>query len=207
MRIYSVAKWLSFTVVLSGCATIQGAGDVAQGRQALFGGDDQAALGHFETAERRHPNYVHGTELRAGVLSYLGRAQYLTGDYTRARQTLEKALAQQEGDNIARLYLGLTMYRLEDRQSALKNIESGMRGIENFLNDITRNYPLGIGQYWDPGGDIRFGISSDLAMISGSAVDWAKLVADGESLGKRIEREQDLALQQEQQERGTDSGM
>jgi hypothetical protein len=44
-------------------------------------------------------------------------------------------------------------------------------------------------------------------MISGSAVDWAKLVADGESLGKRIEREQDLALQQEQQERGTDSGM
>jgi tetratricopeptide (TPR) repeat protein len=206
MRKYFVT-WLSFSVLLSACAALQGAGDIAQGRQALFAGNDQAALGYFQSAEQRNPNYVYGTELRAGVLSYLGRAQYLTGNYPPARQSLEKALSQHEGDNVARLYLGLTMYRLGDRQGALKNIESGMSGINTFLNDITQNYPLGIGQYWDPGGEIRSGIKSDLAMISTSAIDWVKLVADGESLGIRIEREPDLALQQEQQERGTDSGM
>lgn len=207
MRTNAAAKWLSLTLLLSGCTTIQGAGDVAQGRQALFAGDHQAALGYFERAEKNNPNYVRGTELRAGVLSYLGRAQYLTGNYAQARQTLEKALSRQPDDNVARLYLGLTIYRLGDRQAALKNIEPAMRGIRDFLDDITQRYPLGIGKHWDPGGDIRSGIQNNLEMISGSEIDWAKLVTNGESLGIKIEREQDLALQQEQQERANDSSM
>jgi tetratricopeptide (TPR) repeat protein len=207
MRTKLFVTQLSFTLLLSACTAFQGAGDIAQGRQALFGGDNQAALDHFQSAERTHPDYVYGTVLQAGVLSYVGRAQYLTGDYAQARRNLEKAVSRLESDNVARLYLGLTMYRLGDHPSALKNIESGMSGIDNFLNDITQRYPMGIGQYWDPRGEIRFGIKNDLAMISRRTVDWPKLVADGESLGKRIEREQDLALQQEQQDRATDSGM
>jgi tetratricopeptide (TPR) repeat protein len=195
------------TLVLSGCTTIQGAGDVAQGRQALFRGDDQAALGYFQRAEKSNPNYVRGTVLRAGILSYLGRAQYLTGSYAQARETLENAISRQPDDNVARLYLGLTMYRLGERPAALKNMADGMSGIADFLNDIERKYPLGIGKHWDPGGQIRLGIQSNLTMISGGEIDWAKLVANGESLGIKIEREQDLALQQERLERADDSGM
>ena len=52
------------------------------------------------------PNY--GKEYRV----FLGRAQYLTGDYPEARQTLQKALSRHRSDNLARLYLGLTLYRL-----------------------------------------------------------------------------------------------
>jgi tetratricopeptide (TPR) repeat protein len=122
---------------LSACATVQSGGDVAQGRQALFEGNDQAALSYFQAAAQTDPNYVYGTELREGVLSYLGRAQYLNGNYSQARQTLERALAQHNTDNVARLYLGLTQARLGDRQAGLKNIEAGMNGINNFLNYIT----------------------------------------------------------------------
>jgi tetratricopeptide (TPR) repeat protein len=64
--------------------------DIAQGREAMFAGNNQAALGYFQAAEQVDPNYIFGTELQEGVLSYLGRAQYLTGNYAQARQTLER---------------------------------------------------------------------------------------------------------------------
>jgi hypothetical protein len=64
---------LSLSVLLSSCSTIQGGDDVAQGRQALLKGDYQRALGLFQNAEKVASTYVYGTELRAGVLSYLGR--------------------------------------------------------------------------------------------------------------------------------------
>ena len=103
--VYFIAA-LSLTILLGACATIRGAGDVDQGRQALLEGNYQRALGLFQDADQIDPTYVYGTELRGGVLSYLGRTQYLTGNYTQARQTLEKALSQHKSDNVARLYLG-----------------------------------------------------------------------------------------------------
>ena len=192
---------LLLIVFLSACATIQTGSEVDQGRQALFAGNNQAALSYFQSAAQTDPNYVYGTEMREGVLSYLGRAQYLTGNYPQARQTLERALAQHRSDNVARLYLGLTQVRLGDREAGLKNIQAGMNGINNFLNYITTAFAMEFGQFWDPSGAIRASIKSDLAMISSGNIDWAKLVADGESLGIRIEREGDLARQQAEQQR------
>ena len=198
MRVIYFLAWLSLSVLPSACATISGGGDVDQGRQALFEGNNQAALGYFQAAEQVDPSYIYGTELREGVLSYLGRAQYLTGDYAHARQTLEKALSQHKGDNVARLYLGLTLYRLGDQKTALTNIQAGMNGISNFLNYITETFRFSFGKDWDASGGIRSGIKSDLAMISSGNIDWEKLNADGESLAISIEREPDLArLQQE----------
>ena len=130
--------------------------------------------------------------------SYLGRAQYLNGNYAQARQTLEKALSQHKGDNVARLYLGLTLYRLGDQKAALTNIQAGMNGINNFLNYINETFRFSFGKDWDASGGIRSGIKSDLAMISGGNIDWKKLIADGESLGIRIEREPDLVRLQEE---------
>ena len=182
---------LLFSVLLSACAAVRGGGDVDQGRQALLAGNYQAALGLFQDAAQADPNYVYGAELREGVLSFLGRAQYLTGNYAQARQTLEKALSQHRGDNLARLYLGLTLYRLGDQKAALTNIQRGMEGINSWLNYLNQNFRFEFGQDWDPGGTIRAGIKTDLAMISSGKIDWPKLIADGERLGIAVEQEED----------------
>ena len=188
--IYFLAGLL-LSVLLSACAATRGGGDVDQGRQALLAGNYQAALGLFQDAEKVDPTYVYGTELRAGVSSYLGRTQYLTGTYTQARQTLEKALSQHKSDNVARLYLGLTLYRLGDQKAGLANIQRGMQGIYNWLQYINTNFRFDFGKDWDESGTIRGGIKSDLAIISSGKINGPQLVADGERLGIGIEQEEE----------------
>ncbi len=188
--VYFIAA-LSLTILLGACTTIRGGGDVDQGRQALLEGNYQRALGLFQDADQIDPTYVYGTELRGGVLSYLGRTQYLTGNYTQARQTLEKALSQHKSDNVARLYLGLTLYRLGDQKAGLTNIQRGMQGISDWLQYINTNFRFEFGKDWDTSGTIRGGIKSDLAMISSSQINWPGLVADGERLGMGIEQEEE----------------
>jgi len=190
----------SLVILVSGCATVQDAGQIESGRQALFKGNNQAALGYFQSVAQTNPNAVYGATLRMGIFTFLRQAQYLNGDYTQARQSLQKALSMHPGDNVARLYLGLTQARLGDRQTGLKNIQAGMSGIANFLNYLNTNFAYSFGQFWDPGGQIRASIKTDLAMISSGNVDWPQLIADGERLGIRIEEEEDKARQQQQQQ-------
>lgn len=186
---------LLFSILLSACAATRGASDVVQGREALLAGNYQAALGYFQAAEQADPNYIYGAELREGVSSFLGRAQYLTGNYPQARQTLQKALSQHRTDNVARLYLGLTYYRLGDQKAALTNIQAGMNGINNWLEYLNTTFPQEFGQDWDPGGTIRAGIRSDLEMMSSGKIDWPKLIADGERLGLTVvQKEQNFQV-------------
>jgi tetratricopeptide (TPR) repeat protein len=182
---------VSLTILIAGCSTIKGAGDVTQGRQALLAGDYQRALGLFQDAERVDPTYVYGTELKAGVLSFLGRTQYLTGNYTQARQTLEKALSYHRSDNVARLYLGLTQYRLGDQKAGLTNIQRGMKGIYDWLQYMNTNFRYEYGKDWDTDGTIEGGIKRNLDMISSGKIDWPQLIADGERLGIGIEQEEE----------------
>jgi tetratricopeptide (TPR) repeat protein len=190
----------SLVIFLFACATVQDAGQIEAGRQALFKGNNQAALGYFQSVAQTNPDAVYGATLRMGIFTFLGQAQYLNGDYTQARQSLQKALSMHPGDNVARLYLGLTQARLGDRQTGLKNIQGGMSGIANFLNYLETNFAYSFGQFWDPGGQIRASIKKDLAMISSGNIDWPQLIADGERLGIRIEQEEDKARQQQQQQ-------
>ena len=189
MRLIYFPAWLLVTVSLSACASIQSAGDIDQGRQALFEGNNQAALGYFQAAAQVDPNYLYGTDLQEGTLSFLGRAQYLNGDYARARSTLEKALAQHKEDNVARLYLGLTLARQGETQKSLQDIDAGMEGIYDFLTDSVR---FSFGKEWDPGRDIRSAIERDRAMIASGKIDWPALIADGEWIAMKVEREPDL---------------
>ena len=85
MKVRHFLAGLLLSVLLSACAAIRGGGDVDQGRQALLAGNYQAALCYFQTAEQTDPNYMYGAELREGVLSFLGRTQYLTGNFAQAR--------------------------------------------------------------------------------------------------------------------------
>ena len=157
----------------------------------MLEGKYQLALDYFWTGDQIDPNYMYGAELREGVLSFLDRAQYLTGNYAQARQTLEKDLSNHRSDNVARLYLGLTVVRLGDREAGLTNIQRGMSGIHNWLDYLNDNFRFEFGQGWDEGGTIRAGIKSDLDMISSGKIDWSQLIADGEALGIGIEQEED----------------
>jgi tetratricopeptide (TPR) repeat protein len=192
---------------LAGCTSLQTGGEVQYGRQALLKGSNETALGYFYSAAQRDPNYVYatGSSPKQGVWSYVGRSEYLTGRLPQARQTLERALSSNRQEDIARLYLGLTLAREGDRQRGVKEIESGMRGINNFLDYINQAQRYSIGQYWDPGRAIRSAIQSDLAMISGKDLDWQTLIADAEWLGIRMEAESDLARRQEAQARSRES--
>jgi tetratricopeptide (TPR) repeat protein len=190
----------SLAIFLSACATVEDAGQIASGRQALFTGNYPAALSYFQSAAQTNPNAVYGATLRLGVFTYLGQAQYLNGQYPEARQSLQKALTMHPADNVARLYLGLTQARLGDRQTGLKNIQAGMSGIANFLNYLESNFAYSFGQFWDPGGQIRATIKTNLAMSSSPNLDWSQLIAAGEKLGIRIEEEEDKARQQQQQQ-------
>ena len=197
----------SLLVFLLGCTSLQTGGEVQYGRQALLRGNNELALGYFYAAAQRDPNYVYatGSSPKQSVWSYVGRSEYLTGRFPQARQTLEQALAGNREEDIARLYLGLTLAAEGDRQRGLKEIEDGMRGISNFLDYINQAQRFSIGQYWDPDRDIRSAIQSDLAMISGRDLDWQRLIADTEWLGIRMEQESDLARRQEAQARSRDS--
>ena len=150
--IYSLVV-LSLVIFLSGCGgTFQTYGQIEQGKEAMFAGNNQTALAYFQQAAQTDPNAVYGATLRLGVFTYLGQAQYLTGNYAEAQKSLQKALSMHPGDHVARLYLGLTQARLGDRQAGLKNIEAGMSGIASFLNYITSTFRYSFGVYWDPSG-------------------------------------------------------
>jgi len=197
---------LSLFVFLAACTSLQIGGEVQSGRQALLEGKNETALGYFYGAAQRDPNYVYatGSSPRQGVWSYVGRSEYLTGRLPQARQTLERALAANREEDIARIYLGLTLAREGDRQRGLKEIEGGMRGINNWLDYISQAQRFTIGQFWDPDRDIRAAIQNDLAMISGKDLDWQKLIANTEWLGIRMEEESDLARRQQAYDQSRD---
>jgi tetratricopeptide (TPR) repeat protein len=203
MKTKSPLVVFSLLVFLAGCTSLQTGGELQYGRQALLKGNNETALGYFYSAAQEDPNYVYatGSSPKQSVWSYVGRSEYLTGRFPQARQDLERALAGNREEDIARLYLGLTLAREGDRPSGLKEIEGGMRGINNFLDYINQAQRFSIGQFWDPGGDIRSAIQSDLAMISGKDLDWQRLTADTEWLGIRMEQESDLARRQEAEAR------
>jgi outer membrane protein assembly factor BamD (BamD/ComL family) len=100
---------LALSVLLSACAggTFQTAGQYESGKQALYAGNYQTALAYFQQAAQANPNAVYGATLRLGIMTYLGQAQYLNGNYAQARLTLRKELSQHPSDHVAMLYLDL----------------------------------------------------------------------------------------------------
>jgi tetratricopeptide (TPR) repeat protein len=117
MKIKSSLVLFSLFVFLAGCMSLQVGGELQYGRQALLKGNNETALGYFYGAAQRDPNYVYatGSSPKQGVWSYVGRSEYLTGRLPQARQTLERALSTNRQEDIARLYLGLTLAREGDR--------------------------------------------------------------------------------------------
>ena len=184
--------------LLSACAAET---KVQQGRMALLYGDPNAAIASFQSAAEVDPNHLYFSVLPQGTWTYLGRAYYIAGKYPEARQALERAISLHNDDNMAKLYLGLTLTRSEDRQGGVREIESGLRGLHEWLDYVNQYGAFSYGQYWDPLNEIRSEIKNSLAMISGKDIDWQKLIASGEWVGRKIEEEIDIARQQEARDR------
>ena len=187
---------LACVLLLSGCASFQVAGQVQAGRQALLMNNPTQALTYLEQAVPTNPQYVYAAEsFREGVWTYLGQAQYATGNLQDARRSFERALALHKDDYLARLYLGLTLARAGDRSAALKQIESGLKGLRDWLQYMNDTDPFDA--FWDPLGEIQSEIGKDLAMISAKDIDWTKLISSGEWVGKRMEEEIDKVRRDE----------
>jgi tetratricopeptide (TPR) repeat protein len=199
-KVYGYVVVVLLAVFLSGCgASFQGSSDIARGRQSLFSGDNQGALGYFQSAAQANPNYIYGTELREGVASYLGRAQYLSGQLPAAQATLQQAVAQHKSDNLARLYLGLTQARQGDRKAALVNIESGLKGMQQFVNYIVNTFANSFGSFWDQDGSVRKALATNLSTVASGNFDWPTLISNCETVALNYEQLEDIATQNQRQ--------
>ena len=114
--------------IASGCG-VRVATEVQSGRAALMAGNPELALTYFQRGVESQPDYVVDLPpLQEGIWTYLGRAYYETGKLPEAREALSQALKRNDGDFIARLYLGLALLRIKgmpakaDNSFALKDI-------------------------------------------------------------------------------------
>jgi tetratricopeptide (TPR) repeat protein len=196
------ADWLRslcLICLMAGCAACGVSGQFLAGRQALLANDSERALAYFLEAAQGDPEYVYRSMLFSeGIWTYVGRTQYATGRLQEARQSLERALALDKDDNLAKLYLGLTVARSGDFSWGLKNIESGMRGLYDWLEYINRSRPFE--GYWDPSREIRNAIDNDLAAIAGGDYSREQIIPDAEWVGQMMENEIDRARRDERRQ-------
>jgi tetratricopeptide (TPR) repeat protein len=190
------------TAGLSGCVTA--GSEINAGRRDLLYGDPNVALVRFQNAAALNPNALYYSALPEGTLTYVGRAYYATGRFPEARETLERAAAQSRDDSLARLYLGLTLAREGDRSRGVADIESGLKGIYDWLNYIEYRHTYTYGIFWDTNKEIRRAIADQLAMIRGGG-DTRRVIADGEWVGWRLEEEIEHARWGEREEMRRDS--
>jgi tetratricopeptide (TPR) repeat protein len=197
MRAKPWPGWLLLILLLAGCAAYQVAGQVQSGRQALLINNSEQALAYFQQAAQSDPNFIFQSGLyRETIWTYVGRSQYNLGQLNEARQSLEKALSLYPDDYLARIYLGLTLLRSGEDPRGLKELEAGMKGLNDWIDDINRAMPFTA--FWDPQLEIRNEIEKNLQMISGKDVDRQQLISSAEWIGKRMEEEIDLVRRDEQ---------
>jgi tetratricopeptide (TPR) repeat protein len=192
-----VPIYFSASLFISGCSGV--GSDVQAGRNALQTGRANDAIGYLTRAAEADPNYKIPYRVRVGVLAYLGRAYLETGKDTEARQTLEKAVNLDKDDPFAHLYLGIAMLKTGERERGRKEVEDGLRAIDDTLEDIAEDRVYGF--YWDPGMEIRNDIRKSLA----AKLNDAQLTMAGERIGRQFDEEIDKA-RRDQARRGGGGG-
>jgi len=186
-------------LLCSGCSALQTAGQMQSGRQALLAGNMERALPYFQEVANKNPDYIYESVLfRESIWTYLGRSQYALGMLEPARASFERALSVYRDDNLARIYVGLTLARTGDRSAAVKEIQAGMQGLHDWLEYMERSRPFTA--YWDPLREIRSELEKNLAMIKGKDIAWDQLIASGEWVGKRMEEEIDNVRRDERRQ-------
>ena len=185
---------LLFSVWVSADVT----GEVRKGRTALLSVDASLALSHFQRAAESNPDYFFDmSPYDHGVLTYMGQAYYAMGKYVEAKKALERARSRYAQDHLAKLYLGLTLARLGKRREALSDIEAGVKGLREWLDNFEATHIDS--QFWD---SKRLGreIQRILEQIKGKDIIWEELVTSGEWLGTEFDEAIDEADQDREDE-------
>ena len=190
---------LFLILFLSGCAAMRAGGQFQAGRRALLAGDPQSAVGYLSAVADQNPNYVNViVNYRESVWTYLGRAQYETKRYQEARKSIERALAMDKDDSMAKLYMGLTLLRTGGAAQGVKEVEAGMKGLYDWIEYMNRTQPFQA--FWDPTFQIRKAIDQTLQAIAGRDWNAENFIADAEWVGKKFEEELDKVRDDERRQ-------
>jgi len=166
------------------------AGQFQSGRRAFLAKKYEDAFKYFQQVAQSNPDYVFvSRNFRESIWTFVGRAQYRLAQLAEARQSLERAVFSNQDDCLARLFLGLTLARGNDHSNGEREIESGLRGLYDWIEQANSADPFNA--RWDPQREIRVEIEKCLAKIANKEVDWQELIADGEWLAQRMENEID----------------
>jgi tetratricopeptide (TPR) repeat protein len=186
-----VPALLSAVLLASACARLQINQDAFAGRNALQIGNPQDAVGYLRRAIDADPNYTLPNRLGESGLALLGRAYYEIGNLPEARATLERAVSRDANDDMARLYLGLTLIRGGDPDRGRREVETALKGINGWLEYVTSHGRTGV--FWDPARAIRSDIQRGLA----PELSIADLVVIAERVGVKLDAEPEKALRDE----------
>ena len=63
------------------------------------------------------------------------------GKLPEAQKAFERARSRHNQDHLAKLYLGMVLGQDGDRPRGLREIEAGLRGLGDWLDDLERNLP------------------------------------------------------------------
>ena len=197
--------WTLFSLLIltAGCSAIQANTEIHKGRMALLNGMLELAIAHFEQATTIESTATY-SPLQEGAWTYLGRANYEAKRYVEARKALQRALAINSDDGLARLYLGLTLAREGNHASGRKEVLGGLQSLNEMLNYIVYNTQSG--PYWDPGSKIRNELRAAQAEAAAANPILDKLFSRLEGIGASVEQEIDLARRDQSFELRHNSG-
>jgi len=174
-----------------GCAALQVSQDAAAGRLALQTQRPQDAVGYLRRATEVNSDYKIPNAVQPSALALLGRAQYEVGNFSEARSVLERALNRDKNDITAQLYLGLALIKSGEQKRGRREVESALRGINEFIDDITAHTYSGV--FWDPSREIR----SDIQRALVPTLPVSDVATLAEEIGRKFEEEPDKALRDE----------
>jgi tetratricopeptide (TPR) repeat protein len=175
-----IRGWL-LLAALCGCAGSQAAHQIQEGRLALLTGNPKIAVRHFQEAAALDSRNS-GSPLQESAWTYLGRAYYGTMEYSLARQALERALAQNQDDDIARLYLGLIGTREQTNESSRQQIQTGLQGVYDRIEYIKQSSFTG--EFWDPSGELSTELRGVIKAVSAPRINWSSVIPQIEQLAR-----------------------
>ena len=100
---------------------------------------------------------------------------------------MERAVKLDNDDPLAHLYLGIAMLKTGEVERGRKEIEAGLRAIDDTLEYIQQDRISGF--YWDPNMQIR----NDIRKLLASKPDNGQPISESERIGAEFDEEIDKA--------------
>jgi len=125
----------------------------------------------------------------------MGRAYYEAMKYSLARQALDRALAQNQDDDVARVYIGLIGARERSNEADRKQLQAGLQGVYDRIEYIKRF--TFAGEFWDPSNRLTAELLELIKALSVAQVNWNDVIPRVEEVMLKIENEIDQAERDE----------